>query len=147
MSERKANDEWVRRLVAQDSHINDNQMKEFRMQLQQTVETSEANARWARRRIGLALVVYLVAGGLYLLGLGYSKGAVHDDATNTMRTIVFVPMVVSALAAMVIGVGMVVLYLFRYRPGLNRARFDLHTAMMLELQEQVRELAKGTRKS
>jgi len=34
----------------------------------------------------------------------------------------------------------VLLYLFKYWPRLNRARFDLQKSMMLELQQQVKRL-------
>lgn len=44
------------------------------------------------------------------------------------------------LPRLLIGIWAVALYVFKYAPQLKRARFDLQTSMMLELQQQVKQL-------
>ena len=44
------------------------------------------------------------------------------------------------LAAAITNVWLIALYLLKYVPRLNRARFDLQMAMTLELQQQVKQL-------
>ena len=112
----------VSRLVAQDPEINQSQMKEFRMQLEQTLELSEAKAQQTRRWILIAWLVYFFSMACCMLNLGS------------------VPMFVVLLTAMTIGGLLLALYLIKDGPRVSRARFDLQAAMMLELQEQVREL-------
>src|SRR6476469_5281803 len=69
MSEQKLRQQRVKQLVAQDPEINETQMKEFRMQLEQTLELSEAKAQQTRRRIVIAVLVYFcsVAGYMFYL--------------------------------------------------------------------------------
>ena len=50
------------------------------------------------------------------------------------------PFAITTLAAALTAIWAVALYVFRYAPQLNRARFDAQTAMMLELQQQVKQL-------
>jgi hypothetical protein len=140
MPERDLHQQRVKRLVAQDPEINEKQMKEFRMQLEQTVELSEARAKQTRRRILIAWLLYMAA-----MLVGFAVPSHWMDATVDMRLIrlrewVLVPLGIFTMAAMVIGVLLVLLYLFKYWPRLNRARFDLQMSMMLELQQQMKQL-------
>ena len=50
---------WMERLLAQDPEINDTRLKAFRMQLEQSLDSLEEKAKNARRRILIALAVYL----------------------------------------------------------------------------------------
>ena len=143
MSEQKLRQQRVKQLVTQDPEINENQMKEFRMQLEQTLELSEAKAQQTRRRIVIAMLVYLGSMAGYVFYLS-NWGNAHRSATALMvgQFIVF-PLVVASFAAMIIGGLLLVLYLIKYLPRLSRARFDLQTAMMLDLQQQVKQLQKS----
>ena len=110
------------------------------MQLEQTLELSEAKAKQTRRRILIAWLVYMAA-----MLAGFAIPSHWMDATVDMRMIrlrewILVPLGIFTMAAMVIGVLLVLLYLFKYWPRLNRARFDLQMSTMLELQQQVKLL-------
>lgn len=143
MVEHNLHRERIKQLLALDPTINETQMKEFRMQLAQTVELSEATAKQTRRRILIALGIYLTAtiGSWYALSqLG---NATVDPKVIRLRELILIPLNFSALAAFVILALLVTLYLFKYWPRLNRARFDLLSSMMLELQQQVSELKQG----
>jgi uncharacterized integral membrane protein len=140
MPEHDLHQQRVKQLVAQDPEINDKQMKEFRMQLEQMLELSEAKAKQTRRRILISGAVYIT-----LLLAGFAVPSHWMDATVDMRLIrlrewILVPLGIFTMAAMVIGVLLVILYLFKYWPRLNRARFDLQKSMLVELQQQVKEL-------
>ena len=130
----------VKKLLAQDPEINDTQLKEFRMQLDQSIELLEQKSQRTRRRILIALAVYLAG-----IVIGWCFAVVWRDAAPIaeaaiVRGLVFLPVVIAALAAALAGIWLVALYVFKYAPQLNRARFDVQMAMILELQQQVRQL-------
>jgi hypothetical protein len=129
----------VKNLLAQDPKINDTQLKEFRMQLEQTLESWEKKAKATRRRILIALGVYLVGMiACWSLVLVWRHPAAND--TGLWRGLVYLPFAISSLTAALIGIWLVALYVFKYAPRLNRARFDVQMSMMLELQQQVKHL-------
>jgi hypothetical protein len=45
------------------------------------------------------------------------------------------------ITAVIISVLMIAIYFLKYGPQLKRARFDLQTAILLELQQQVKRLS------
>ena len=59
MPEQDLHAERVKKLLAQDSEINDAQAKEFRVQLEQSLQSWEEKTKKARRRVFIALAVYL----------------------------------------------------------------------------------------
>jgi hypothetical protein len=139
MPERDVHQLRVKNLLAQDSQINHTQMKEFRMQLEQALEAWELKAKQTRRRILTALAVYLVGMVVcWSLVLLWRDPAAND--AGLWRGLLYLPFAGSSLAALLIGIWLLALYLFKYAPRVNRARFDLHTSMMLELQQQVKQL-------
>jgi cation transport ATPase len=140
MSERDIRQQRVKQLIAQDPEINEKQMKEFRMQLEQTLELYEAKAKQTRRRILIAWVVYMAAMLANVAMPTHWRDATVDTQITRLREWVFIPLGISTVAAMVFGMLLILLYLFKYWPQLNRARFDVQTSMMLELQQQVKEL-------
>ena len=140
MPERNSHQQRVKQLVAQDPEINEKQMKEFRMQLEQTLELYEAKATQTRRRILIAWLVYMGAMLVNVAIPWHWRDATTDMRLIRLREWLFIPLGIFTMAAMVIGVLLVLLYLFKYWPRLNRARFDLQKSMMLELQQQVKRL-------
>ena len=140
MPEHDSHRQRVKKLLAQDQEINDTQLKEFRMQLEQSLETCEQKAKNARLRILIALAVYLV--GFILCGLMVKLWPFEPPhfALAFVRNILYLSFLVSALGAALIGIWLAILYVFKYSPALKRIRFELQTAMMLELQQQVAEL-------
>lgn len=127
-------------MLVQDPNINDAQMKEFRIQLVQVLESSEAKAKQTRRRIVIAFVVYLTGTFGYFFYLSHWGDATTDVKVMHLRELILIPFIFLSLVAVVIGVLLVVLYLFKYGPRLSRARFDLQTSLMLELQQQMKQL-------
>lgn len=130
----------VGRLIAQDSEINPKHMQEVRMQLEQALAASESKARQTRWRILVAFAVYLLAVFGYAFYLSNWGDATPKAAANLTRQLIMAPVMFSGLLALVLGVLLLLLYLFKYGPRLGRARFELQNAMLLELQGQVREL-------
>ena len=149
MPEQDLRAERVKKLLAQDSEINDAQSQEFRLQLEQSLESWEEKTKKARRRVFIALAVYLGVMSLfwsYAVLWRHAPDALSHQAPARAGTppkigaapwLVYVPVI---LAAAITNVWLIALYLLRYLPRLSRARFDLHTAMMLELQQQVKQL-------
>lgn len=140
MPERDSHKQRVKQLVAQDPEINETQMKEFRMQLEQTLGLWEAKAGQTRRRIVIAALVYLCSTAGYMFYLSNWGNANRSATAETIGRYIVYPLVVASLAAMIIGGLLLVLYLVKYRPRVSRGRFDLQTAMMLDLHQQVKQL-------
>jgi hypothetical protein len=138
MPDRESHGERVKKLLAQDQEINDVQLKEFRMQLEQSLESWEAKAKKVRRGIVISAVVY--AGGLIFVPLFTSaRTLLPKGAMSVVYGILSGAVVTASLASLLIGSALVALYFIKYAPGLKRARFDVQTAMILELQQQVEQ--------
>lgn len=140
MAEHEERQQRIKRLLAQDPAINDTHMKEFRMQLEQSLEASEAKAKQTRRRILIAWLIYMAVMLVNVALPTQWRNATVDPQMMRFQEMLFVPLTFLTILVMVIGVLLVILYLFKYQPRLGRARFDLQTSMLLELQEQVKEL-------
>jgi ABC-type multidrug transport system fused ATPase/permease subunit len=140
MAERDLHQQRVKQLLAQDPEINDKQMKEFRMQLEQALESSEAKAKQTLRRILIALAIYVGGTFGYFFYLANWGDATPNPTANFVRQVILIPLVVVSLAAAVIGILLVIQFLFKYWPRLNRARFDLQISMLQELQQQLKQL-------
>ncbi len=130
----------VKQLLAQDPEINDTQLKEFRMQLDQSLESWEQKSKRTRRRILIALAVYLAGMVICWFFVVLGRDAAPDAAAALVRGLVYGLFAIAALASALTGIWLVALYVFKYAPELNRARFDVQTSMMLELQQQVKQL-------
>jgi hypothetical protein len=140
MPERDVHQVRVKKLLAQDPEINDTQMKEFRMQLEQALESWEEKAKKTRRRILIALAVYLAGMIFCQIFVMFWHDAAPNGTAALVRGLVYLPFLLSGITAAVIGIWLIALYIFKYAPQLTRARFDLQTSMMLELQQQVKQL-------
>ena len=133
-------------LLAQDPEINDTQLKEFRMQLDQLLESSEQKSKRTRHRILIALAVYLV-GMVICWSFVVLCGAAASPAAGLVRGLIYWLFLIAALAAALTGIWLIALYVFKYAPQVSRARFDVQTSMMLELQQQVKQLHENTERS
>ena len=139
MPEYDSHRQRVKKLLAQDQEINDTQLKEFRMQLEQSLETWEADAKKTRRLILIAVAVYVAT--LFLQAIfAVAHKSVGSGAMAIVYGLIEWGSRLACVASFFIGVWLVRSYFFRYAPGLKRARFDVQTGMMLELQQQVAEL-------
>ena len=78
----------------------------------------------------------VVCGGF----VAFWSDAAPNAAAASVRALVYWPFAITGLAAALSGIWLLALYLLRYLPQLNRARFDMQTSMILELQQQVKQL-------
>jgi uncharacterized membrane protein len=143
MPERPSHQRRVKELLAQDPNINDTHTKEFRMQLDQALESSEARAKQTRRRILIALAAYFIGMGICTLLASSWHNAAPNSTAGLIRGIIYFPFLISMFAGMVFGVWMIAIYVFKHGPQLHRARFDLQTSILLELQNQVKRLSEN----
>lgn len=141
MPEREQHQQRVKKLLAQDPEINAAQMKEFRMQLEQSLEAWEEKARKTRRRILIGLAVYLATMMICQFFVVLWHDAAPNATAGVVRGVICWPLGISVLAAALIGIWLAALYFFKYAPRVNRMRFDMQTSMMLELQQQVKRLS------
>jgi hypothetical protein len=140
MPERDLHELRVKKLLAQDPEINDTQLEEIHMQLNQSIESLEENSKRTRHRVLIALAVFLTGILICQLFIVLWQDAAPSRAAAYERLLIYLPIVITTLVAALTGIWAVALYVFKYAPQLNRARFDLQTSMMLELQQQVKQL-------
>ena len=140
MPERDLHELRVKKLLAQDPEINDTHLREIHMHLNQSIELLEEKSKRTRRRVLIALAVFLTGMVICQSFAVLWQDAAPDRAAAFVRLIIFLPLIITTLAASLIGIWAVALYVFKYAPQLHRARFDLQTSMMLELQQQVKQL-------
>jgi hypothetical protein len=88
----------------------------------------------------IALAIYVGGTFGYFFYLANWGDATPNPTANFVRQVILIPLVVVSLAAAVIGILLVIQFLFKYWPRLNRARFDLQTSMLQELQQQLKQL-------
>jgi hypothetical protein len=139
MPERDSRRQQVRKLLAQDQEINETQLKEFRMQLELSLDSWESSAKKTRRRIVIAVAVYVAT--FFLQGIfTVAHKSVGIGAMAIVYGLIEWGSRLACVASFFIGVWLVGSYFFKYAPGLKRAWFDVQTGMMLELQQQVAEL-------
>ncbi len=143
MADRDLHRERVQRLLAQDPDLNDTQLKEFRMQLEQKLQSLEDGSQKVLRASMwiIALMVFLHLIGVFFMPMfpvGQRAGRV--DWVLNLNTAVIGGWFVARILTLAVCLWMLILYFYKYAPGLKRARFDTQTAMILELQQQVEQL-------
>jgi hypothetical protein len=143
MAEHEGHRQRVQRLLAQDHDITATRSEEFRMNLEAALSNWEQRAerirRWLVRSIVILVAAYL---GLIFSTLGYGPGqaVLQGTALGYVYNAIQAAFFLGILASMCAAGGLAIAYFAKYAPGLRRARFDVHTAMILELQEQMAEL-------
>lgn len=122
-------------LIAQDTGISDTQLKEFRMQLEQSLTALEQKARSSQRatiRAIVAVILCSIAAVILNMGQGYSPLPHH---------IVGPIWVLCTWTSLITAGVLIVRYWTQHRPALERGRTDLQIAMFNELQQQMAKLA------
>jgi hypothetical protein len=120
-------------LIAQDAHISESQLEEFRMNLGQSLETIEKRAESSRRatiRSVVAVIVCYV--GLYLSFMARGLGTYTENAIAVLSICTWVALISAAV--------FVTRYWGWHRPALERGRLDLQIAMFAELQRQMNQI-------
>lgn len=140
MPDRNQHDDRVKQLLAQETAINDTNFKEFRMQLEQSLAACEQKSQRVRRRIVIGIIVYFVGMLMYMLLLSIYPKAPANAAAVVSRGMIMLPFLIAAMTAGILGLNLLVRYIFIHAPRLSRARFDLQTSLLLELQQQVKQL-------
>ncbi len=140
----------VLRLLSQDQQINQSSTKEFRMKLEATLVAWEHKAQRVRRAllttIGVCVFVYFV--GIFAIPrFDEARRLMADSWMSSVYTVVIGAWFVVAVLSFFVGGYMLLLYLFKYAPAVKRARFDVQTTMLLELQEQIIQLRQDVKSS
>jgi hypothetical protein len=104
--------------------------EEFRMTLEATIRQLEERARTIRRAQwwGLGIFLFCYVSGVLMQGSGFAVW---------VRLIFFACGVIAMIATVVLAA----VYQYRYAPALTRAKSDLTTTMIAELQQQVADLS------
>ncbi len=122
-------------LMQQDESLHQPQYKEYRMELEKSLERAVAREKLASR---VAVVAFLV--GLSLMFVGGSRVCGSFDPWSADATALSVAMGVIYVLASVVWVVALASYLSRFRPGVRRARERLLEQSISELRQEVQEL-------
>src|SRR4029078_5257659 len=113
------------------------QLKEFRMQLEQKLQAWEASSQRVRRAFVRCLFLFamLYVGRFLLAPASISlRQSLREGWLRTLYFALISGWFIAAVLTFVVGLCLLVIYLYKYAPALKRARFDTQTAMILELQ-------------
>jgi hypothetical protein len=116
-------------LMSQDPQITDDKMKEFRMQLEQSL------ADWERRRARLWRIICISA-CLYLGVIVFAMLVLNGAPAGSIRGMLTLPWFIVGLLTMIVGGYATILYVGKYMPAIRKLHYDIQTAMIAELQEQ-----------
>jgi hypothetical protein len=119
----------VENLVSQDPHINDTNMGDFRMQLEQNL------ADWERRgsRMWRILCISAIA---YMLEMAFALLYLNRIPAENQRYW-FLPFMIVGWATFIAGIYSLIVYVGKYAPAIRKLRYDIQSAMIAELQQQV----------
>jgi len=124
----------VKALVSQDQVINETELRKFHMNLEQALVTWERRGRIVRVITWIAISVLLadILAILVIEGIPALRGS--EMARFVWATIGGVSLLIAAIC--------LVWYRDKYRPAIQKTRFDLQVLMIGELQHQIEELRK-----
>lgn len=117
-------------LMSHDPQITDDKMKEFRMRLERSL------ADWEHRRARLWRIICISA-CLYLGVIAFALLVLNGAPAGSIRGMFELPWFIVGLLTMIVGGYATILYVGRYMPAIRKLHYDIHTAMIAELQEQV----------
>ena len=110
------------------------------MQSNESIESLEQKSNTTRCRFLIALAVFLPGIVICNVLVVLWRDPAPDAAAGLVRGLVYFPLAIVVLASALTGIWLFALYVFKYAPQINRARFDLQTSMMGDLQQQVKQL-------
>lgn len=110
------------------------------MQSYQSIESLEQNATTIRRWLLIALAAFLASILICNVLRVLWRDAAPDAATGLVRGLLYWSFAIPGLVAAIGGIWLFALHLFKYAPQINRARFDLQTSMLGELQQKIKQL-------
>ena len=138
MADQEQRRKQVDDLIAQDPHIDDQKMRDFRMQLQQDLADWQRRGTIVFRTLCLAAIAYVLEMVFAFAFLNHMPKEIQDWYAWPFMIILWITFLV--------GISSVVLYVGRYMPTIRRMRFDVQTAMIAELQQQVVALREEVRR-
>ena len=121
-------------LVAQDAEVRSFNFEEFRMKLESSIQDLERYARIVNRALWWTFGVFLTCA---LLVVPLEASGIFDRYGWLRLVWLGVGQV-----ALLVTIVLAVIYSYRYRPALKRAKNDLQSAMIAQLQQQVAELSR-----
>ena len=92
--------------------------------------------RWLLIAIAAFLASIVICNVLRVLW----RDAAPDETTGLVRGLLYWSFAITGVVAAIGGIWLFALHLFKYAPQIKRARFDLQTSMVSELQQQVMQL-------
>jgi hypothetical protein len=133
----------ARNLLAQDREINDLELKEFRMNLEAALSSWEQRSakirHWLVRAVFLTIAGYL--GSVFaMLAYGPGRQALDGTVLGYVYEGIWAAFALAAFGGLFAAIGLAATYFYKYAPSLKRARFDVQSAMILQLQEQIAQL-------
>ncbi|HEY1603202.1 MAG TPA: hypothetical protein VGG64_26600 [Pirellulales bacterium] len=134
MSDNRSHHQQVASLIAQDREINDLNIKDFRMKLELSLAKWERDGQLVRRAGWIAAAVTIL--GMFTI---LPLQAIPALRQNVVAHFVWC---LAWFASLAIAGFFIVLYREKYAPAIKRARFDLQTTMIQEMQKQIEELRK-----
>jgi len=137
MTENAHREDLVTNLLAQDHHLSDSQMEEYRMKLEQKIEKAERQARRLRFAIYVALGTWLIA-----FATAPFVEAMGTEMSNTVNVVWLIALAASPLCA----AWFLIVYLVKYRPAVGQTRTEFQTTIILQLQRQVADLTERLNK-
>jgi len=129
MAEEKERQKQVDNLLAQDTNINDSEMREFRMQLEAALADLEQRGERLRKIAIRALLVYLAIAVILIVGQPPGAASIVAGILALLATV-----------AMVVGGYATIIYIGKVAPTIRRLQLDSQNATIAELQQQVAAL-------
>ncbi len=135
MTEQMPRPESINNLISQDSGINESQMKEFQMELKQTITDLEAKVQSCKKTIVRLIVLYAI---LMVFGFAMNSG---QQVVNSAYIQVILGVWMTACWGILIAFFIIATrYWINHRPALEHKRAELQIAMFEELQQQMAAL-------
>lgn len=137
MTESHHSREFADELVSQDNGVSQFDFGEFRMNLDKTLESIERRARSVRRASlvasAITIAVLLLAVFLMLLFQNLSMATAMKWVTVILGVCFYLSLIVAGV--------LLILYQYKYRPAVERAKSDLQLSMIADLQRQIATLS------
>ena len=144
MAENRPDREFVDMLLEQEPLPEASRYSQHRRQIDERLRKALRDERIVRVA---TLVVWAVACGLPLLMMGLQHWVPRERAVETgpISNVLMPLVVITLFVCSALAIPLLLVYVLRYRRAVDRARDDARDVVLLELQQKVAELSKGTR--
>lgn len=135
MTEHKPKPESIDNLISQDSGINESQMKEFQMELKQSITDLEAKVLSSKKTIVRLIVLYAI-----FMVFGFAMNAGQSVVGSAYIEVILGVWVTTCWGILIAFFVIATRYWINHRPALENKRAELQIAMFEELQQQMAAL-------